>query len=223
MVPGLVVKAASSKGLDVIGICDHNSAENVQAFRKAGEKEGLGVLGGMEITTQEEVHLLALFDNEEDLFKLQDIIYKNLPGTNNEEKFGRQIVIDENDQPIEVNDKLLIGAISLSLEETVDTIHLLGGIAMASHIDREIFSIIGQLGFIPPGLNLDGLEVSLRVSLVKARKDYAGLSRFGLVSFSDAHYLDDIGKGSTSFLIEGVSIQEIRKALFKEDGRRVIW
>lgn len=221
MLPGEVIKAAKAKGLEVIGICDHNSAENARAFQKAGERQSLSVLGGMEVTTSEEVHILGLFDSREGLLKLQDVVYENLPGTNDEEVFGRQIVVDENNRPMALNDRLLIGATLLSLEETVATIHSLGGIAIASHIDREGFGIIGQLGLIPSGLALDGLEVSPKTPLEKARKDYAHLGHFGLITSSDAHYLNDIGRCSTSFLIEEASVKEIRKALFKEDGRRV--
>ena len=57
MSPKRIVEQAKLKGLNIIGICDHNSAENVVFAKKAGEKEGLSVIGGMEITTQEEVHL----------------------------------------------------------------------------------------------------------------------------------------------------------------------
>jgi len=38
MMPAMIVEKARSKGLDVIGICDHNSSENVVAVKKAGEK-----------------------------------------------------------------------------------------------------------------------------------------------------------------------------------------
>ena len=62
MVPAKIVDQAKKSGLDVIGICDHNTAENVPAVRCAGSELNLRVLGGMEITTQEEVHILALFD-----------------------------------------------------------------------------------------------------------------------------------------------------------------
>lgn len=222
MLPGLVIKEAKSKGLDAVGICDHNSAENVLAFKRVGEREGLRVIGGIEVTTEEEIHIIALFDNDEDLFKLQKIIYNNLSGLNDEEAFGKQVVVDRDDQPIGLNDRLLISTTLLPLERVVDTIHSLGGIAIASHIDREGFSILGQLGFIPPGLNLDGLEVSPKTLLVKARRDYAHLGDFEFITASDAHYLDDIGRCSTSFLIEEVNVGEIRKALFKEDGRRVM-
>src|SRR5450756_872374 len=46
MSPREVVNAALQKGLDLIGICDHNSAENVRAVKNAGVRNGLMVLGG---------------------------------------------------------------------------------------------------------------------------------------------------------------------------------
>ena len=77
MTPAMIVEKARSKGLDVIGICDHNSSENVIAVRKAGEKYNLKVLGGMEVTSKEEVHILALFDEDKKLSELQKTVYEN--------------------------------------------------------------------------------------------------------------------------------------------------
>ena len=61
MSPRRIVKKAKQRGLDIIGICDHNSAENVVSTKKVGEKEGLTVIGGIEVTSQEEAHILAFF------------------------------------------------------------------------------------------------------------------------------------------------------------------
>ena len=93
-----IVKQARKVGLDMIGICDHNSAENVAAVMKAGKREGLAVIPGMEITSCEEVHLLGLFNTERDLMCLQEMVYENLSGENYEEAFGPQTVIDEWDR-----------------------------------------------------------------------------------------------------------------------------
>src|SRR4030066_268136 len=78
MAPSAIVKTASGKRLNIIAITDHNSAENVIAAKKAAESTGLTVLAGMEITTNEEVHILAIFDDIEDVLKLQDVVYENL-------------------------------------------------------------------------------------------------------------------------------------------------
>jgi len=222
MSPRRIVEQAKLRGLDMIGICDHNSAENVACAKKVGEKEGLAVIGGIEVTSQEEVHILAFFDEDKDLFELANLIYENLPGINDERVFGEQIVVNEDDEVLSLNKRLLIGATVLPLHQIVARIHSLSGLAIASHIDRESFSIIGQLGFIPDGLELDGLEVSPRLSLKKAQLEFGQAFDLPLVTFSDAHTLEDVGKSFTCLLMEEANIKEIRKALFGEDGRKVV-
>ncbi|HLB72595.1 MAG TPA: PHP domain-containing protein [Sedimentisphaerales bacterium] len=209
-----IVERAKKVGLDMIAICDHNSAENAAAVVKAGQRAGLAVIGGMEVTSSEEVHILGLFDTAADLMYMQDMVYENLPGENSEEAFGSQIVIDEWDNVVGKNPRLLIGATTLTVEQIVDSIHRWAGVAIASHVDRERFSLIGQLGFIPQGLDLDALEVSRSCSTV-LEYDYP------VVTSSDAHFLDDIGRRSTCFMIESASLGEIRKALRREMGRRI--
>ncbi len=222
MTPVMIVEKAKSKGLDVIGICDHNSSENVIAVKKAGERNNLKVLGGMEVTSKEEVHVLALFDDDKDLFKLQKIVYENLKGENEEDLFGYQLIVDEQDEIIDLNKKLLIGATDLTVDKIVELIHSLNGLAIASHIDRERFSLIGQLGFVPEGLDLDGLELSPRYMSGKKSLEFPMASGFPLVTFSDAHYLDDIGKTSTTFLLEDTTVSELKKALKNKDGRSIL-
>ncbi len=211
----VIVKQAKKVGLDMIGICDHNSAENVSAVMKAGKREGLAVIPGIEITSQEEVHILGFFNTEQDLMHLQDMVYDNLSGENREQFFGPQTVVDEWGHVLGTNHRLLIGATALTVEQIVKAIHRRSGLAIASHVDRERFSLIGQLGFIPKGLELDALEVSTPSS-IKQGHDYP------VVTFSDAHFLEDIGKSYTCFMIEDVSVDEIKKALHNEMGRRII-
>ncbi len=210
-----IIEQAKKVGLDMIGICDHNSAENVRAMMKAGERQDLAVIPGVEVTSREEVHILGLFNTEHDLMNLQDIIYENLPGQNDEEAFGPQLVIDEYGNVVGQNSRLLIGATTLTLEQIIDAIHQFAGLAVASHIDRQRFSLIGQLGFIPKGLKLDAVEVS-NPSSVRQEYDYP------VITSSDAHFLEDIGKNSTCFMIEDASVQEISKALRCELGRMVV-
>ena len=222
MTPKTIVEKARSKGLDVIGICDHNSSENVIAVKKAGEKSNLKVLGGMEVTSKEEVHILALFDEDKKLSELQKIVYENLEGVNNEEHFGYQLVVDEQDEIIDLNKKLLIGAADLTVDRIVELIHSLNGLAIASHVDRERFSLIGQLGFVPEGLELDGLELSPRYMSEKKKLEFPMASGFPLVTFSDAHLPDDIGKTSTTFLLDDITVIELKKALKNKDGRSIL-
>ena len=215
MLPKAIVKRAKEAGLDIIGICDHNSSENSGAVQKAGEGK-IEVLAGIEIASREEVHILGLFDPSVSLAELQAIIYQNLPGENDEDAFGEQVIVNEAGEVLSLNKKLLIGATSLSVKEVVELIHIQGGIAIASHIDRPSFSIISQLGFIPEDLELDALEVSRKTSVSK----YIG--RFPILTSSDAHYLQDIGRNSSSFLIEEPTISEIKMAFRSEEGRKIL-
>jgi len=222
MLPTLIVMKAKEKNLDMIAICDHNTTENVAAVQKAGEKEGVSVIGGIEITSQEEAHILAYFKKSGDLRKIQEVIYEHLPGTNDASVFGEQVIVDEEDEMLGLNEKLLIGATTLFLEQVVDIVHSLGGVAIAAHIDREAFSIISQLGFIPEGLELDGIEVSLLGRLENLRATYPRVNNFPVIRSSDAHYLEDIGKQATSFLLENPSADEILKAFRGVDGRKIL-
>jgi len=219
MVPTAIVRQVKALGLDMIAICDHNSGENALAVARAGERESIVVVPGIEITTREEVHILGLFRNEPDLIGIQTLVDEHLSGENDSETFGLQVVVDEWDQPTALNAKLLIGATTLTLEEVVNAIHDFRGLAIAAHIDREGFGLIGQLGFIPPGLQLDALEVSARASHKEWDEQWEA---FPVITSSDAHRLDDIGKCTTSFLAGEANLDEIGKALSRQDGRRVM-
>lgn len=216
MTPKNIVKEAEKYGLDIIGICDHNSCENVSYVRKLAEDKNLNVTGGMEITSKEEVHILALFESEEELLSMQETVYEHLHGTNDEDLYGDQVVVDENDEVVEFNRRLLIGATDLPVETIVDMIHELNGIVIASHIDRESFGLISQLGFVPEGLQIDAFEVSVRDKVETYKDKYSPV-----VMFSDAHTLNSIGKKFTSFSMEQANLKEIGKALIGEEGRRV--
>jgi len=219
MVPTAIVRQVKAVGLDMIAICDHNSVENALAVARAGAKEALCVIPGIEVTTREEVHILGLFRSEEALAGIQTLIDENLTGENDAETFGPQVIVNEWDEPIGLNAKLLIGATALALEDVVDGIHRFGGLAIASHIDREGFGLLGHLGFIPVGLKLDALEVSSRAS----HKEWdAEWESYPVITSSDAHCLVDIGKSPTTFLLDGPAFGEIEKALAQEDGRRIM-
>ena len=222
MRPRALVSQAMAKGLDMIAISDHNSAENTAAFISAGDEKGLKVLPGIEVTSKEEIHLLALFDSQEDCTALQSLIYQNLPGENVEEVFGCQTVVNERDERIGVNRRMLIGATLLPFEQIVSVVHSLQGIAIASHIDRQAFSLLGQLGFIPEGVLLDGLEISSRTSKQEAKSRFRSYQHYSFVWFSDAHRLEDIGTSTTQFLLKETSSGEVKKALHHEEGRRVL-
>ncbi len=222
MYPRAVVSMSLARRLDVIAVCDHNSSENAQYVIKCAEGTALTVLPGMEITSSEEVHVLALFDKLENLNPLQDLVYRHLPGKNDEDIFGCQAIVNEHDEVEELSERLLIGATTLPLQQIVSDIRRLGGLAIAAHIDRDSFGIFGQLGFIPEGLALDALEISRRTGLSEARRRWPELAQSAFVESSDSHIITDIGKGITRAFLEEATTADLRMAFEKKNGRYIL-
>lgn len=222
MSPLAIVDRSIKKGLDIIAICDHNSAENAGAVVRAGAKRGLHVLPGMEINSMEEVHVLAIFNSENQAGIMQDIIYNHLEGKNSPDIFGEQIVVNEYDQIEGYNDRMLLGATRLKLNDIVQKVHEIGGLSIASHVDRPSYSVISQLGFIPSDLKLDALEISYNTKIKSFINSIPDIDEFPILTSSDAHFPNDIGRVYTSFFIKIPSVDEIRMALNKKSGRRVV-
>jgi predicted metal-dependent phosphoesterase TrpH len=119
MSPRRIVQRSKEVGLDIIALCDHNSAENVEPAIRAGKAAGIQVLAGMELNSKEEVHALAIFDQASQAFSLQEIVYRALKGTNRPELFGDQVRANEYDEVEGFNDRLLIGALALRFDRIV--------------------------------------------------------------------------------------------------------
>ncbi|MEQ8161567.1 MAG: PHP domain-containing protein [Smithellaceae bacterium] len=217
----LVGKILEAK-LDVVAICDHNSSENVPFVMNAARGKNLNVLAGMEVTTSEEVHILAIFDSLYNLARLQDLIYQHLSGENDEDRFGVQAIVNEIGEVEGLNNKLLIGATDLSLDKLISLIHEFGGLAIAAHIDRESFSVLSQLGFIDENIQFDALEVTPLTGIEKAKVKYPELSNYSFITSSDAHFLKDIGKARTKIMLQEISVAELKMAFAGQNGRSVL-
>ena len=222
MHPQALVEKALTSRLDVIAICDHNASENVPYVIKAAQGKNLKIIPGMEITSSEEVHLIALFESMADLSAIQATVYRHLAGVNDENRFGIQAIVNETGEVEGFNNKLLIGATDIPLNEILDLVHEQNGLAIASHIDRESFSVLGQLGFIDENFDFDALEISALLDLKKARAQYATLNRYAFITSSDAHYLRDIGKVFTKIMMAEPSIAELKMAFQNQNGRHIL-
>ena len=224
MSPLGVVNAAAEKGIDIIAVTDHNTAENILAAQRAAMGMDLTVLAGMEVASSEEAHIIALFNKVETAIALQDIVYANmLPVENDEKMYGEQIIANEHDEVLGFNKRLLISGTLLPAQDIVDTIHSLGGLAVASHIDKDAFSIISQLGFITEDMGFDALEMSPHMNRNTAEITFEMYNSYAWISSSDAHHAEDIGRRSVSFFMEEPTIEEMSLAFKNEDGRKVVW
>jgi len=221
--PKAAVEAAAARGLGLIAICDHNSAENVPAALRAAEGGPVTVIPGLEVASSEEVHLVTLLPTEERALEMQALVYEHLlPGTNDPRLFGEQPIVNERDEVEGFNERLLIGATSLSLKALVEACHGMDGLAIASHVDREAFGLIAQLGMIPEDLPLDAIEVSRHGDPEVVRASNPGCERFPIVRSSDAHQVDDVGTMFTRLRIEAPTLAEVRMALTGEGGRGIV-
>ena len=217
----LVGKILEAK-LDVAAICDHNSSENVPFVMNAARGKNLNILPGMEVTTSEEVHILAIFDSLDNLARLQEVVYSHLDGENDETLFGVQAIVNEIGEVEGLNDRLLIGATDLSLDKLICHIHEFEGLAIAAHIDRESFSVLSQLGFIDEKVKFDALEVTPLIGIEKAKIKYQELSNYSFITSSDAHFLKDVGKAKTKIILKEISVAELKMAFAGQNGRCVL-
>jgi PHP family Zn ribbon phosphoesterase len=161
MIPPLIVDRALALGLGLIGIADHNCAANAEAVIEAARGTSLTVLPGMEVQSREEVHMLCVFDTLAQVEAWQRVVDGALPELpNREDYFGAQYVVDATGAHRYTEERLLATSTSLSVEQVAVGVDTLGGLCVPAHIDRPSFSILSNLGFIPPGLPISGVEMT---------------------------------------------------------------
>jgi len=222
MTPPAIVAVALARGLDLIAICDHNSAGNVKAVQQAAAGR-LGVLAGMEISTAEEVHLVGLFPDvaaaeqvsviiREALFEADDHYYSF---------FGPQPLLDSDGTVIGTETRTLALATSLQLGDAVRLIKSAGGLAVAAHVDRHSFSVYSQLGFFPMNAAFDAIEISRHLPRQAPILDEYLALGLPITSSSDSHYLEDIGSGCTDLLCVEPTFDELSLAFAGVGGRSV--
>jgi PHP family Zn ribbon phosphoesterase len=224
MTPRNIIEKVAALGINIIAVCDHNSAENIAVTHAIGKKRGIVVIPGMEITSSEEVHILGLFSSLDRVNDMQEQVYEHLqPGENDENAFGMQVVVNEEDEVLGFNKRLLIGSTDLSIDRVVAFIHGFEGIAIASHIDREGFGIIGQLGFIPAETGFDALEISSKIPVDKAAEMFGMYRSIPWITSSDAHELEDIGRKTVGLHMNHATFSELCLALRGIEERRIVF
>jgi 3',5'-nucleoside bisphosphate phosphatase len=220
--PKNIVQKAAETGLNIIGITDHNSTRHCRLISKLAGEHGIMVLPGAEVTSQEEAHCLTFFPDFQALDFFQDYLDKHLPDfANDPDRFGYQVQVDEDENIIYQENRLLISAISQDTEQIEKTVHSLGGLFIPAHINRQTYSIISQLGFIPEDLYYDALEISRHTTKEKFVQQYSYLITKSFIQSSDAHFIKDIGTATTKFWLEKCNFEEIKMALHGKNGRFV--
>ncbi|MCU4154422.1 PHP domain-containing protein [Carboxylicivirga sp. A043] len=223
MSPVVIVNKALERGLDIIGITDHNSTRQCAEVYKVGKQKGITVICGAEVTTKEEVHCLTFFENFEKLELFQKYLDEHLPIILNDvEKFGYQVWVDEAEEIVGQEERLLISALDQSIDEVEQKVRELNGLFIPAHIFRPSFSVYSQLGFMPFDITPDAIGMSARVVVDEQIKKYPELKQYTVLRSSDAHFPEQIGTHYSIIEMEEANFEELRKALHQQGGRKVI-
>lgn len=194
MTPNNIVNMAALLGLNAIAVSDHNTVGNVKACMEVAKEVGITVIPGMEVETEEEVHILTLYPNLEAAQIAAKEVYNKLPAIKNRpEIFGEQVFMDSGDNIIGYEEKLLISSAQMSMNYLFDVVKSVGGIYIPAHVDRHSYSVLTNLGFIPDDIDIKNIEISRMTedvdSYLAAREE---LKKYKIFRNSDAHYLQDI-------------------------------
>lgn len=214
MTPANIAGMAAVKGLDVITLTDHNSCKNCPAILKHGEEYGITVIPGMELTTAEEVHVVCLFPALGDAMAFDGYVYERLlPIKNREDIFGKQQIMDADDQVTGNVERLLIGATDISFDQVFGLVEAYRGIAYPAHIDKSTTSLLSNLGFVPPDSSFTCAEISTFDHLHQIQKEHPYFLQCKMLSSSDAHYLEDIREPDYQIYAKSRAAKDILEGL----------
>lgn len=210
MTPNNIVNMSLLKGLDIISVTDHNSAKNLPAIFEISKDREILIIPGIEVNSKEEVHLLCYFPTLDSAMNFDKHLESHLPAIKNrKEIFGQQIILNSKDQAVGEVDYLLINALDLTIDEIFALVRKWKGVVIPAHIDRDSFSIISNLGFIPPHLPIRTIELSFNVkgeTLKVWENQYKDLQ---IIQSSDAHSLENILERQSFLSLDKLNIERI--------------
>lgn len=222
MTPHHIVMRAAQYGVDAVAITDHNASANAAAAVEAAKSYGVKVFPGMEVECREEAHIVVLFDTLEQLAAWQKIVDAHMSGLkNNAERFGAQFIVDDDDNFIAEEERMLLGPLKLPAAEVIQKVNAMGGMAIAAHVDRPAYSLLMQLGFLPSDMGLAAAEISSAgIRELKEQKLKLALGGLNYVTDSDAHMMDSFINGPKNLItVKSLTVAELKLALAAEEGR----
>lgn len=206
MTPANIVGWAKLGEIDAVAIADHNAIANVKVAMNIGDAYGVVVVPAMELQTAEDIHVLCLFDSFENLQSFYDCIdFADIQ--NRAEIFGEQWIMDEDDNVVATEPRMLLVASGISVEEVWSLANKFDGIAIPAHIDREENGMVAILGTVTEDFDV----VELSPTADESMQRYCQNRK--VIADSDAHVLEDIGKAHGVLQVEELSARGILRAL----------
>lgn len=206
MTPSNIVGFAKLQGLDAVAIADHNAIANVKVAMDVGDAFDVVVVPAMELQTAEDIHILCLFEKFEDLQSFYNSIHF-ADIQNRAEIFGEQLILDEDDNILGQEQRMLLVASGVSVEEVVSLAKQHNGIAVAAHIDREENGMVAILGTVTEDFSV----VEISATATKQIQCYTTGRK--VITNSDAHTLEDIGVACGQLEVTERSAKGILQAL----------
>ncbi len=195
MTPNNIAGMAHLAGIEVLAVTDHNAAANLPRVKKIADAYGIMLIPGIEVCTNEDIHLLCYFETVEKCLEFEKIILDSLPPVKNKKAiYGNQLIRDEDDEIIGEYEKLLIIGSSYNLWDCVKLCHSMDGVAVYAHIDKNSYSALSVLGTLPPEIAIDGVEIYDLTNRPKLIAQGLINEETLFMSNSDAHYLENIGE-----------------------------
>lgn len=212
--PSAIAGLASVLGLNAVALTDHNSCKNCPAFFEAAHFYGVLPVAGMELTTEEEIHVVCLFPELESALAFDEVVYERLlPIANDPKIYGNQLVMNSDDFVIATVEKCLINATSIPIYDAARLVGAYGGIIIPAHIERPAFSLISLLGSVPEDSGFSCVEIKNPDAVTALRERYPYINQCGILHNSDAHTLEQMSLPVHRISVETVSAKGVIKAL----------
>lgn len=219
MSPAVIVQTALERGLSAIAITDHNATFQCPEIQALGAEKGLTVFAGVEVTSREEAHCLVFFPSDDVRLSFQEYIDYFLPHIPNDpERFGDQVWVDRNENIQGEFPWLLISAIDQSINQIAKYAHSLGCLFVPAHVERPVFSVISQLGFMDPSLKPDAIEYNNRFLYGKLLPQHSYLQEYTQYTASDAHWPELIGTKASVWQTDRLGFKQLKMAFAGLDG-----
>ena len=212
--PANIAMLAKMLGLDVAALTDHNSCKNCPAFFEAAKAAELLPIAGMELTTQEEIHVLCLFPELDNAMEFDKYVHERImPIKNKPEIYGNQLVKNSDDETVDIEDICLINATDIDFYSVKPLVKSYGGIMIPAHIDRKAFSLINSLGGVPSDAGFECVEIKYQEAVENLTAKYPYIGECGVIFDSDAHYLENISMPNNKLSVNEVSARGVLETL----------
>lgn len=224
------IAAAVAANLEVLVLADHNSTEWVDEMVAAGQRRGIVVFPGFEVssaTGADGAHLVIFGDSATTGAELNKLLFTSCGFDNDNPTFSPSAPDNPAPSPFtlpQILDKLPEGHLAIAPHAFTDN-----GIASsktvqgelrwkALHHDRLGAVDVGNIDFDLAG---DSSKASFRERFVRRQLDFLpGLRNLAFVSTSDTYRLEDLGGRFTWIRMEQPTLEAMRQA-FLDHGARV--